>query len=160
MGNFMPKKSGGWEGDDRYLQTEFKLMDTDNDGLLSTGQLTNLLLALGFGGDEAQTEMLLKGMNKEREDTLSEEEYVEAVKSNEEIFVKTSKLRVIFGNFDDTNEGKVSKSKIKRRLLVMGFEVDEAMTKAIEETDADRDGFVTYDEFLTKHLKNKGFIQK
>ncbi|XP_069135931.1 calmodulin-4-like [Argopecten irradians] len=159
MGNILPRNQG-WEGDDRYLQVEFRLMDTDKDGLLSTGELIKLLLALGFGGDEEKTELLLKEMNKERDDTISEDEYVEAVKSNEEILIKTSKLRAIFGSFDDTNDGKVSKSKIKKGLRVMEYDVDEAMEKAIEETDSDKDGFVTYDEFLGKHLKNKGFIPK
>ncbi|OWF52158.1 neo-calmodulin-like [Mizuhopecten yessoensis] len=160
MGDLMSKKSSGWEGDDRYLQTEFSVMAKDHGGVLSTGQLTKLLMALGFGGDEALTEMLLKGMHKEREDTITLDEYVEALKSHEDVMVKTSKLRVIFGNFDDANEGRVSKSKIKTRLRVMDFEVDDNMLKAIEETDADKDGYVTYEEFLTKHLKNKGFIPK
>ncbi|XP_060075621.1 uncharacterized protein LOC132555282 [Ylistrum balloti] len=160
MGNAMPKKLRGWDSDERYLETEFDTMDTDGDGLLSTGEFTKLLLALGFGGDEEKTEMLLKEMNKEREEKISQDEYVRAIKSNEEIWVKTSKLRVIFGNFDDTNEGKVPKTKIKRRLRMMGFDVDDDMSKSIDEIDTDKDGYVSYAEFLTKHLKSKGFVSQ
>lgn len=32
-------------------------MDTDDDGLLSTTEFTNLLMGLGFGGDHGQTEV-------------------------------------------------------------------------------------------------------
>ncbi|XP_033726772.1 putative calmodulin-like protein 6 [Pecten maximus] len=144
--------------DNVYLRSEFKAMDTDADGKLTRQEFARLLVFLGYDGDYDRLEILLRALNKHSSDYVKMDEYMELLEYNPDLMRRTSRMRVIFGAFDDNKSGFADKSVVGLRLRQMGYQVNEAMRQKFEDLDENKDGKISYEKFLRNHLELKGFL--
>eukprot|EP01084_Bolivina_argentea_P112806 201154_1 len=63
-----------------------------------------------------------------------------------------TKLKVVFDDMDNDKNGKISAESVKQILInFVGYKtdkVDEQVDKIMEECDSDKDGFITFEEFM------------
>ncbi|OWF38872.1 calcium-dependent protein kinase 24-like [Mizuhopecten yessoensis] len=144
--------------DNVYLRSEFRAMDTDADGTLNRKEITRLLMFLGYDGDYDRVEVLFRAINNNRSEHVTMDEYIAVLEHNPDLMKRTSRMRVIFGTFDDNKNGFADKSVIGMRLKQMGYEVNEAMKKKFDDLDENKDGQISYVKFLRNHLEIKGFL--
>lgn len=133
-------------------------MDTNKDGKLTRKELARLLIFLGYDGDYDRIEILLRALNKHSFDYVTRDEFEEMLEYNPDLMRRTSRMRVIFGAFDDKKNGFADKSVIGLRLKQMGFTVTEEMRRKFDDLDENKDGKISYEKFLRNHLDVRGFL--
>ncbi|XP_069106471.1 uncharacterized protein [Argopecten irradians] len=133
-------------------------MDTNKDGKLTRKELARLLIFLGYDGDYDRIEILIRALNKHSFDYVTRDEFVEMLEYNPDLMRRTSRMRVIFGAFDDKKNGFPDKSVIGLRLKQMGFTVTEEMRRKFDDLDENKDGKISYEKFLRNHLDVRGFL--
>merc|ERR1719270_1190081 len=104
------------------LREAFKLFDADGDGMISADELTTLISKIG--GEMAQLWEALHGQDE-------------------------GKIRAEFGKLDTDNSGFITKDEMVAVISseFQGDKMEEAK-KAIDKLDVDKDGKVSYPEFI------------
>ncbi|ESQ52858.1 hypothetical protein EUTSA_v10017207mg [Eutrema salsugineum] len=155
----LPENSGDWSqisGDrDFYsdLIQAFKLIDRDDDGVVSRGDLAALLSRLSPDppSQEEVSLMLREVDGGEESGCISLEELASRVagSSSGEGSVETEEMREVFEFFDADRDGKISAEELYRVFGVIGDErctIDECR-RMIATVGRNGDGFVCFEDF-------------
>lgn len=135
------------------LKNMFEAIDTDKSGTITLDELRS---AIGKGQYKLTEGDVTKLMEVADVDGSGEVDYVEflAATLNQSKLDKEENLYKAFVKFDTNKDGKLSVDEITNALA--DFKVSEAETKEIiKECDADGDGEIDYDEFLTMMRKDQ-----
>ncbi|XP_052764550.1 uncharacterized protein LOC128206244 [Mya arenaria] len=139
---------------ENYLRAEFKAMDRDEDNRLSRQEAIELLTMIGC--NKAKRKM--QEWDYRKADIVLLEDYIENFKDDKYLQKRTMKYRQLFRLFDKNADGRASKQEIINGLESicieqLDIEVDDSTLKTIEQMGADKDGKITYEEFLTKQFQ-------
>merc|ERR1712183_335445 len=116
------------------LREAFKLFDADGDGMISAEELVTLISKVGGQMADAEAKALIHAADKDGNMGIDFSEFAkfwEALHGDDE-----GKIRAEFGKLDTDNSGYITRDKM------------EEAKKAIEKLDVDKDGRVSYPEFI------------
>eukprot|EP00446_Apocalathium_sp_SHHI-4_P014599 CAMPEP_0177217832 /NCGR_PEP_ID=MMETSP0367-20130122/35492_1 /TAXON_ID=447022 ORGANISM="Scrippsiella hangoei-like, Strain SHHI-4" /NCGR_SAMPLE_ID=MMETSP0367 /ASSEMBLY_ACC=CAM_ASM_000362 /LENGTH=360 /DNA_ID=CAMNT_0018667423 /DNA_START=9 /DNA_END=1091 /DNA_ORIENTATION=+ len=140
------------DAEDRLeLRQMFLSMDKEKRGTITLPQMKEVLEEL-FHIDHTEAERIFKSIDKNNDNEIAYTEFLAAacvgrVKVHEDLLRKT------FSKFDTHQSGKVSADDLK---LVLGDEFEGVkMESLISQVDANHDGSVDYEEFITYFHKHE-----
>merc|ERR1739842_43726 len=133
------------------LQEAFKLFDMDGDGMITKDELKKLVEKVGGKMTEGEAKGLIHQADKDGNESIDFSEFSKlwaAIKGEGE---GESEIRAEFGKLDADNSGFITKDEMISVITdcdhFSGDKMEEAK-KCIAELDVDKDGRVSYPEFL------------
>ncbi|XP_065856912.1 probable calcium-binding protein CML35 [Euphorbia lathyris] len=144
------ENSGDWS----YLSTAdlysdlfhaFKVMDGDNDGIVSRTQLEALLLRIG---DEDEVATMLSEVDRDGDGCISVEALMSKIGSGSEP-AGDDELKVAFEFFDSDQDGKITAEELLGVYKAIGDDRCslEDCRRMIAVVDKNGDGFVCFEDF-------------
>merc|ERR1711990_1429899 len=129
------------------LREAFKLFDADGDGMISAEELVTLISKVGGQMADADAKALIHAADKDGNQGIDFSEFAkfwEALHGEDE-----GKIRAEFGKLDTDNSGFITRDEMVAVISseFQGDKMEEAK-KAIEKLDVDKDGRVSYPEFI------------
>ncbi|KAI4300854.1 hypothetical protein L6164_034184 [Bauhinia variegata] len=152
----LPGTSGDWSDYSADIQCElaqaFKLIDRDNDGIISLEELEALLTRLGAQHQQLSQEevtMMLSEVDHDGEGCISIQALTNRVGSACGPVSDSDDLREAFDVFDTDQDGKISAEELLRVFKAIGDErcTLEECRRMIESVDRNEDGFVCFEDF-------------
>jgi len=133
------------------LQEAFKLFDIDGDGLVTIEELKKIIEKVGGNMTEAEAAVLIKEADKDGNEGVDYSEFSKlwsAIRGEGE---EEKVIRKEFKKLDTDASGFITKEEMLAVIAncehFTGDKMEEA-TKCVDELDVDRDGKVSYPEFL------------
>ncbi|KAF5940968.1 hypothetical protein HYC85_022135 [Camellia sinensis] len=130
------------------IKETFRKIDTDNDGIVSIEELKVGLQKLGSQLAESELQMLIEAVDTNGKGTLDCGEFV-AVSLYLQRMANDEHLRKAFSYFDKDGNGFIEPDELQDALMEDG--VDDCTNVAndiFHEVDTDKDGRISYDEFV------------
>ncbi|XP_010544017.1 PREDICTED: probable calcium-binding protein CML35 [Tarenaya hassleriana] len=154
----LPEISGDWSqisAGDRDFYAElvqaFKLIDRDDDGMVSRSELAALLSRLSPDPpSQEEVSMMLRVVDGGDDGCISLEELANRVAGSSAAgSMEAGELREVFGFFDADRDGRISAEELHRVFAVIGDErcTLEECQRMIATVDGNGDGYVCFDDF-------------
>merc|ERR1711997_381510 len=127
------------------LKEAFKLFDIDGDGVITIEELSSLVSKVGGDMSQADATALIKAADKDGNMGI---DFSEFAKLWEALHGETE-IRANFAKLDVDKSGFITKDEMVATIS-SGFAGDklEEAKKALDQMDVDKDGKVSYPEFL------------
>ncbi|KAL9230698.1 hypothetical protein vseg_006015 [Gypsophila vaccaria] len=126
----------------------FKKIDTDDDGVVSVEELKAGLLKFGSLLAESEVPMLIEAVDTYGKGTLDYGEFV-AVSLHLHKMANDEHLRKAFSYFDKDANGYIEPEELQNALMEDGLDDCANIANDIfQEVDTDKDGKISYDEFV------------
>jgi len=132
------------------IREAFDLFDADKDGAIDYHELKVSLRALGFEVKKAEVLKILKDYDREETGKISFDDFKEVATDMMLERDPMQELLKAFKLFDDDDSGKISLRNLRRVARELGESVpDDELRAMIDEFDADGDGEISADEFIS-----------
>ncbi|CAJ1913885.1 unnamed protein product [Sphenostylis stenocarpa] len=145
----LPDVSGDWSDDTvdvRWdLAQAFRLIDRDNDGIVSRQDLEAVLTRLGA----SDVALMLSEVDGGAGGCITVEALMNHIGSGPESMSGPEELKEAFAVFDTDRDGRISAEELLRVFMAIGDErctLDECR-RMIEGVDRNGDGFVCFEDF-------------
>jgi len=136
---------------DKDLKEAFSLFDDNKDGLISSEELVKLIEKLGGVMTEGQAKALVSLADKDDNGNIDFQEFHSLWNLVLGELENDPEIRKEFERFDLDKNGFITKTEMLEVIETSaGFVQDKVVEakKCIEELDVDKDGQVSYPEFL------------
>nr|XP_010907403.1 calcium-dependent protein kinase 3 [Elaeis guineensis] len=130
------------------IKDMFKMMDTDNDGIVSYEELKNGLAKFGSHLVESEVQMLIEAVDTNGKGKLDYGEFA-AVSLHLQRMANDEHLRRAFSYFDKDGNGYIEPEELQEALVEDGAaDSMDVANDILQEVDTDKDGRISYDEFV------------
>ncbi|KAG8068371.1 hypothetical protein GUJ93_ZPchr0005g15492 [Zizania palustris] len=130
------------------IKDMFKVMDTDNDGIVSYEELHGGITKLGSHLAESEVQMLIEAMDANGRGALDYGEFL-AVSLHLQRMANDEHLRRAFLFFDKDGNGYIEPEELQQALVEDGAaDSMEVVNDILQEVDTDKDGKISYEEFV------------
>ncbi|PKA50602.1 Calcium-dependent protein kinase 13 [Apostasia shenzhenica] len=130
------------------MKEKFKMMDTDNDGIVSYEELKNGLAQFGTLLVESEVQMLIEAVDTNGKGKLDYGEFV-AISLHLQKMANDEHLRRAFSYFDKDGNGYIEAEELREALAEDGAtDSTDVANDILQEVDTDKDGRISYDEFV------------
>ncbi|URE26782.1 calcium-dependent protein kinase [Musa troglodytarum] len=126
----------------------FKMMDVDNDGIVSYEELKTGLAKSSSHLVESEVQMLIEAVDATGKGTLDYGEFA-AVSIHLQRMANDEHLRRAFSYFDKDENGYIEPEELQEALAEAGAaDSIDVVNDILQEVDTDKDGRISYDEFV------------
>ncbi|KAE8099194.1 hypothetical protein FH972_017196 [Carpinus fangiana] len=130
------------------IKEMFKKIDTDNDGIVSIEELKAGLRNLGSQLAEPEVQMLIEAVDNDGKGTLDYGEFL-AVSLHLRRLANEEHLHKAFSYFDKDGNGYIEPDELRDALMEDGADdCTDVANDIFQEVDTDKDGRISYDEFV------------
>uniref|UniRef100_A0A6V7QRG5 non-specific serine/threonine protein kinase n=1 Tax=Ananas comosus var. bracteatus TaxID=296719 RepID=A0A6V7QRG5_ANACO len=130
------------------IKEMFKMMDTDNDGTVSYEDLKSGLAKFGSHLAESEVQMLIEAVDTNGKGKLDYGEFL-AVSLHLQRMANDEHLRRAFSYFDKDSNGYIEPEELREALAEDGAaDSMDIANDILQEVDTDKDGRISYDEFV------------
>ncbi|CAD6229243.1 unnamed protein product [Miscanthus lutarioriparius] len=130
------------------IKEMFKTMDTDNDGIVSYEELKTGIAKLGSHLAESEVQTLIEAVDTNGRGALDYGEFL-AVSLHLQRMANDEHLRRAFLFFDKDGNGFIEPEELREALVDDGAaDSMEVVNDILQEVDTDKDGKISYDEFV------------
>ncbi|KQK10428.1 calcium-dependent protein kinase 3 isoform X2 [Brachypodium distachyon] len=130
------------------IKEMFKAMDTDNDGIVSCEELKSGIAKFGSHLAESEVQMLIEAVDTNGKGALDYAEFL-AVSLHLQRMANDEHLRRAFLFFDKDGNGYIEPDELREALKDDGAaDSMEVVNDILQEVDTDKDGKISYDEFV------------
>ncbi|KAG6535545.1 hypothetical protein ZIOFF_000567 [Zingiber officinale] len=130
------------------IKEMFRMMDTDNDGIVSHEELKAGLAKFGSHLVESEVQMLIEAVDMNGKGTLDYGEFL-AVSLHLQRMANDEHLRRAFSYFDKDRNGFIEPNELHEALAEDGApDSMDVANDILQEVDTDKDGRISYDEFV------------
>lgn len=130
------------------IKEMFKMLDTDNDGIVSCEDLKNGLARFDAQLVESEVQMLIEAVDSNGKGKLDYGEFV-AVSLHLKRMANDEHLRRAFSFFDKDGNGYIEFEELREALLEDGTaDITDVVNDILQEVDADKDGRISYNDFV------------
>ncbi|KAK8697601.1 hypothetical protein V6N13_113742 [Hibiscus sabdariffa] len=134
------------------LKEMFKGMDTDNSGTITLEELKQGLAKQGTKLSEYEVKQLMEAADADGNGTIDYVEFITATMHMNRMD-REDHLYHAFQHFDKDNSGYITMEELDQALREYEMHDDRDIKEIISEVDADNDGRINYDEFVTMMRK-------
>ncbi|CAG9863725.1 unnamed protein product [Phyllotreta striolata] len=137
------------------LKIAFELLDRNQDGRVTPGELKIMLNNLGIDLSLEKAEEIIRTASHSGSDLIDQNDFLSFVKliqqacpgdGDEDL---SSDLKAAFEVFDNDRDGFITKEELKTAMEMIGEAVtDEQLDQVIRMADIDKDGRINYEEFV------------
>uniref|UniRef100_A0A0A8ZKE8 EF-hand domain-containing protein n=1 Tax=Arundo donax TaxID=35708 RepID=A0A0A8ZKE8_ARUDO len=129
------------------IKEMFKVMDTDNDGIVSYEELKSGIAKFGSHLAESEVQMLIEAVDTNGRGALDYGEFL-AVSLHLQRMANDEHLRRAFLFFDKDGNGYIEPEELQEALLEDGAaDSMDIVNDILQEVDTDKDGKISYEEF-------------
>ncbi|GMY09381.1 calcium-binding protein CML24-like [Fagus crenata] len=131
----------------------FKIIDTNGDGKISSFELSEVLLCLGYEKSTAykEAEGMVRDMDCDGDGLIDLDEFMDVMDTNRKLGVEEEEdyLMDAFLIFDIDKNGLISPKELQQVLVNLGYGKCslEECRRMIKGVDKDGDGFVDFEDF-------------
>ncbi|CAL0329643.1 unnamed protein product [Lupinus luteus] len=130
------------------LKDMFKKMDSDNDGIVSIEELKVGFQSFGSQLADSEVQMLIEAVGTNGKSTLDYGEFI-AVSLHLKRLANDEHLRKAFSYFDKDGDGYIEPHELRNALMEDGTDdCTDIANDIFQEVDTDKDGRISYDEFV------------
>jgi len=133
------------------LEEAFKLLDLDGDGSITIEELKTLIEKIGGSMSEGEATALIKEADKDGNNVIDYVEFTKLWSALRGEGEEEKEIRGEFRKLDTDASGYITRDEMLAVIVncdhFSGDKIDEAR-KCVEELDVDKDGRVSYPEFL------------
>ncbi|KAL1321692.1 hypothetical protein HN51_066564 [Arachis hypogaea] len=130
------------------IKDMFKKMDSDNDGIVSIEELKAGFQNSGSQLAESEVQMFIEAVDNNGKGTLDYGEFV-AVSLHLKRMANDEHLRKAFSYFDKDGNGYIEPEELRNALMEDGADdCTDVANDIFQEVDTDKDGRISYDEFV------------
>ncbi|GLJ22012.1 hypothetical protein SUGI_0412350 [Cryptomeria japonica] len=130
------------------IKDMFEMMDTDKNGTISLDELRAGLNKLGSHVAEADIQMLMEAADVDGNGVLDYGEFV-AVSIHLQRVGGDDHLQKAFAYFDKNNSGYIETEELREAMVDdLGSNATEVINDILREVDTDKDGRISYEEFV------------
>ncbi|KAK8926599.1 Calcium-dependent protein kinase 13 [Platanthera zijinensis] len=130
------------------MKEKFKIMDADNDGVVSYEELKHGLAKSGSLLVESEVQLLIEAVDTNAKGKLDYGEFV-AVSLHLQKIANDDHLRRAFSYFDKDGNGFIEPDELREALAEEGAPDNaDVANDILLEVDTDKDGMISYDEFV------------
>ncbi|KAL9315328.1 hypothetical protein ACSQ67_016329 [Phaseolus vulgaris] len=130
------------------IKDMFKKMDNDNDGIVSIEELKAGFRNFGSQLAESEIQLLIEAVDSNGKGTLDYGEFV-AVSLHLKRMANDEHLRKAFSYFDKDGNGYIEPDELRNALMEDGADdCTDVANDIFLEVDTDKDGRISYDEFV------------
>jgi len=134
----------------------FNLFDKNGDGTISEAELKGVMESLGYKPTSKELQDMMHEVDIDNNGTIEFDEFVELMQrrvggSSD----PDGEFKEAFKIFDKDGDGRISEKELKEVMTQLGEKMsDQDVTDMIKEADQDKDGYISFTEFL-RMLKGK-----
>jgi len=141
----------------KKIREQFDRLDKNGDGALDAGELSLLLIDMGFTKTQAHSEAS-KIIQSTDEDDSGEIEFEEFARiwQRKLLSVNDSYIHAVFTVLDEDGNGTIEAHELAKVLNMQGEGDDEKIRELIDEVDTDGDGVINWDEFYAAMVEKGG----
>ncbi|GJM88830.1 hypothetical protein PR202_ga05400 [Eleusine coracana subsp. coracana] len=130
------------------IKEMFKVMDTDNDGIVSYEELKSGIAKFGSHLAESEVQMLIEAVDTKGRGALDYGEFL-AVSLHLQRMANDEHLRRAFLFFDKDGNGYIEPEELQEALVEDGgADSMDVVNDILQEVDTDKDGKISYEEFV------------
>ena len=134
------------------IKTNFKLFDTNMDGLICKTELSKALEKQGAILSEADIDRIFREVDTNESGGIDMEEFIKLMAANFEI--TDCELLDAFHAFDDDNNGVLNEDEIFTVMRSLGMWLNKVQVKQMmADSDKDKSGDISYEE-LVQYMRN------
>ena len=140
------------EQDIYELHDAFDIFDINCDGNISIDKLNSLLFSLKQYITKEELNNILKEEGLDKSETIDFNQFLKILgnKVNQKIIDEDEYLRNLFDTMDRNKNGVISLHELRYIVLHSNEEISEEDKELLmESVDQDKDGFISYNEFLS-----------
>lgn len=140
------------EQDIYELHDAFDIFDINCDGNISIDKLNSLLFSLKQYITKEELNNILKEEGLDKSETIDFNQFLKILgnKVNQKIIDEDEYLRNLFDTMDRNKNGVISLHELRYIVLHSNEEIsEEDIELLMESVDQDKDGFISYNEFLS-----------
>ena len=140
------------EQDIYELHDAFDIFDINCDGNISIDKLSSLLFSLKQYITKEELNNILKEEGLDKSETIDFNQFLKILgnKVNQKIIDEDEYLRNLFDTMDRNKNGVISLHELRYIVLHSNEEISEEDKELLmESVDQDKDGFISYNEFLS-----------
>ena len=140
------------EQDIYELHDAFDIFDINCDGNISIDKLYSLLFSLKQYITKEELNNFLKEEGLDKSETIDFNQFLKILgnKVNQKIIDEDEYLRNLFDTMDRNKNGVISLHELRYIVLHSNEEIsEEDIELLMESVDQDKDGFISYNEFLS-----------
>ncbi|EDV57678.1 neo-calmodulin [Drosophila erecta] len=135
------------EEQDLFKKT-FKILDTENEGAITSKELGLVIRAIGRQPNEAEVQSLINEVDSDGNGTISAAEFYNVILRKMRDTSKEEELRDAFSVFDKENNGYISATELRAVFMALGEKLeDDELEEMIREYDVDQDNHINFEEF-------------
>ncbi|KAL8509134.1 hypothetical protein ACS0TY_016360 [Phlomoides rotata] len=125
----------------------FTKIDTDSDGIVSTEELKAGLPKFNSQLSESEIQMLIEAVDTNGKGTLDYGEFL-AISLHLQKMANDEHLHKAFSYFDKDGNGFIEPDELRDTLMEDGEDCTDVANDIFLEVDTDKDGLISYDEFV------------
>ncbi|KAL3874526.1 hypothetical protein ACJMK2_037531 [Sinanodonta woodiana] len=136
------------------LKEAFNVFDKDGDGCISAKELNLAMRSLGQKPTESEIQEMIKEVDVDGNGNIDFHEFLDMMGRKLKAVDSEKDIKEAFNVFDKDGNGFITPAELKLGMLELGERLTrEEIDEMILEADADRDGQISYEDFL--QLMNK-----
>lgn len=137
------------------MRQVFDKFDTNKDGKISQDEYNSALNVLGKGISKAEMAKSFRFIDTDKDGYIDFKEFIEMMHDMGDNRVKKNDIQGAFQLFDLNGDKKISAEELMEVLRKMGEKYSlDSCRKMIRGVDADGDGLIDMDEFMTMMTRN------
>ncbi|KAL3638063.1 Calcium-dependent protein kinase 13 [Castilleja foliolosa] len=130
------------------IKEMFSKIDTDNDGIVSTEELKSGLQKYNSQLAESEVQMFIEAVDTNGKGTLEYGEFL-AISLHLQKMANDEHLHKAFSYFDKNGNGYIEPDELRDTLAEDGVDdCTDVANDIFQEVDTDKDGRISYDEFV------------
>ncbi|XP_055329507.1 calmodulin-alpha-like [Paramacrobiotus metropolitanus] len=131
----------------------FTVLDKDNDGNISTKDLSALMRVLGQDPTDIQLHDIINEVDIDGNGSIDFSEFLRLMVRKMRLTDLDDELRIIFQVFDTNQTGLLGVKELQHVLLLLNEKLpDDDVADLIRSCDVDQDGRINFQEFV--HMMN------
>lgn len=127
----------------------FSLFDRDNNGIITTRELSAIMRSLGFNPTEEELQTMINNVDYDGNGVIDFPEFVKLMEDQKKPDEREADMMLAFRIFDADNKGYIESAELRYIILNMDNKIpQDELDELISIADLGRDRKITYQEFL------------